>query len=720
MSDPFHIAARALRSGRRICADCGARYQLTQNASGEVDCCDACRSRRARMIERLADKFHLIPKEIIPKARAESSGLNKCSDCGKEFQPNARGIPLDNCCEECHGKRMNLVGDIAEQSFRGWHPTQKPRQLISSRKLGIFILLLATLVCGVWFGTRPTRDLYHRWREKKHFARATAYFSQRDYKHAMIDARNTLVFNWDNAEAVRIMAKSCEAMHYTQALEWRARLSQLAPNDLENSLGWASAAIRTSDYLTADRILQRIPFADHDTALFHHLSALIALNKRDSIKAEYHWGEAAKLNADDDGYKLNMATLRLKLPSASERTNALDLLNQLSISSKERLPAMRALLSDAIRHGEHAHARQLAIALAEDTKDHKALFSDKLLRLSTLNILNDPDFPIWRARLEAEITDSRENAYELLIWMNRNGFATDVPALLPKLKREFITEPPVSIAVADSYAVTKNWPELQRTLEAAKWFSMDFVRLATLAWAVEHTKDRTASTAIWKNALTAAEGRLDRLETLARSAMLWGREVPGWNDRAEEALWKITSLSVPSPSWVLQALWAKSLQRGDTDKLRLLARHMLQANPKGVTARNNYIFLSLLKRTEEGSPHQAAQALYNEEPKNPQVISTYALSLFLQGRARSAVDLMEGLKPEQLRDPSLNYYYGIFLAGAKRTAKAEEVLKLTDKSFRLLPEEVALRERVMQKAPAVKPGSSPSAPSQKQPEPAQR
>ena len=134
-----------------------------------------------------------------------------------------------------------------------------------------------------------------------------------------------------------------------------------------------------------------------------------------------------------------------------------------------------------------------------------------------------------------------------------------------------------------------------------------------------------------------------------------------------------------------------------------------------MTARNNYIFLSLLKRTEEGSPHQAAQALYNEEPKNPQVVSTHALSLFLQGRASSAVTLMEGLQPEQLRDPSLNYYYGIFLAGAKRTAKAEEVLKLTDKSFRLLPEEEALRERVMKKAPPVKSGNTPSSPSEKKP-----
>lgn len=715
MSDPFHIAARALRSGRRICADCGARYQLTQDASGEVDCCDACRSRRARMIERLADKFHLIPKEIIPKARLESGELNKCSDCGKEFQVNVRGIPLDNCCEECHGKRMNLVGDIAEQSFRGWHTKEKPKPRISSGKLWLLTLLLTGIFCGVWFGAKPTKEFYHRWREKKHFARATGYFAKRDYRHAMIDARNTLVFNWDNAEAIRIMAKSCEALHYTQALEWRAKLGQLAPNDLENSLGWAGAAIRTGDYLKAERVLDRIPFADHDTALFHHLSALVFLNKRDSVKAEYHWSEAAKLNADDDGYKLNMATLRLKFASVTERTNALDLLNQLSISSKERLPAMRALLSDALRHGEHAHARQLAIALAEDTKDHKAIFSDKLLRLSTLNILNDPDFPLWRARLEAEIPDNKENAYELLIWMNRNGFAKDVPALLPKMKREFVTEPPVSIAIADSYAVMKNWPELQRTLETAKWFSMDFVRLATLAWAVDNIKDHTASAQIWKNALIAAEGRLDRLETLARSAMKWG-----WNDRAEEALWKIASLSVQSPSWVLQALWTRSLQRGDTDKLRLLARLMLQANPKGVTARNNYIFLSLLKRTEEGSPHQAAQVLYNEEPKNPQVVSTYALSLFLQGRASSAVTLMEGLTPEQLRDRSLNYYYGIFLAGAKRTAKAEEILKLTDKSFRLLPEEEALRERVMKKAPPVKPGTPPSAPSLKQPEPAPR
>lgn len=702
MSDPFHIADRALRSGRRICVDCGSRYQLAPDAKGEIECCDSCRARRVLLIERLADKFHLIPKEIVPKARQEPAGLHKCSDCGKEFQINVRGgaIPLDNCCEDCHGKRVNLVHHVADQSFRGWHPRTKStsQRRLRSKRVWFSAVLLVAFTAAVWFGARPTKQYYHQWREKKHLQRATAYFARGDYKHAMLDARNTLAFNWENKDAIRIVAKSLEAVHSTQAVEWRARLAQLAPDDLENSLAWAAAAIQTGDHPTADRVLRRIPLADHDIAQFHHLSALVALSKREVVQAETHWAEAAKLNAEEDGFKLNMATMRLKLGSALERTNALELLNQLSINSKERIPAMRALLSDALRHGENAHARQLAAALADDPR---APFSDKLLRLSTLRTLQDPDFPISRARLEAEIQDHPDLTYELLIWMNRNGYAKEVPALLPKIRPEFLQGPPVSIAVADSYAVAKNWPELQKALKGSKWLHMEYIRLATLAWAMEQTEDRATSAGIWKSAISAAEGRLDRMETLARAAVTWG-----WNDRAEEALWRIAKSSFQSPTWVLQTLWSRSLKQGDTDKLRHVARLMLQANPKSTNARNNYIFLSLLKRTEEGSPHQAAEALYRENPTNPTVVSTYGLSLFLLGRPRAAAEMMETLGPAQLHEPSIAVYYGIFLAGSKRMAKAEEYLKLGDKWHHLLPEEEAILDRVLQKAPPVQPSAT--------------
>lgn len=709
MPDPFHIARRRVTPESRVCVDCGARYQRAQNSAGEVDSCDDCRARRLRLLEHLADKFHLIPRNEPPAAPEESGPLPMCADCGKEFQPDASRLPLDTCCEECHGRRVNSVGDLAAQTFRGWHPRTKRKRRFRSTRVQLAVVLLAALACGAWFGARPAKTYYHEWREKKHFTRASAYFASGDYKHAILDAKNALVFNWENVEALRIMARSHEAIHSAQALEWRAKLGQLAPNDLENALGWAAAAIRSSDYPTADRVLRSIPFADHDTAQFHHLSAMVALNKRDAVKAEFHWSEAAKLNPAEDAFKLNMAAARLRLGSALERTNALDLLNQLSVKSTERSSAMRALLSDALRHGEFARARELAVALADAPK---APFSDKLLRLSTLRALQDPDFGIWRARLEAEVTDRADYAYELLIWMNRNGYAKDVPALLPKIRAEFITRPPLVIAVADSYAVSRDWPELQRVLKGSNWRHMEYVRLATLAWAVEQSSGRAAAADIWRNAMTAAEGRIDRMETLARAATSWG-----WDQRAEEALWSIAKTSVQSPSWVLQSLWTRSLKRADTGRLRQVARLMLAANPKSVAARNNYIFLSLLKRTDEGSPFVAAEMLYKENPVNPSVVSTYALSLFQLGRPRAATDLMETLPVEKLREPSLAIYYGLFLVAAKRQAKAVEYLQLGER-WPLLPEEEAMLDQVLQRAPAPLQAPAPYIPAPKVQEPA--
>ena len=156
----------------------------------------------------------------------------------------------------------------------------------------------------------------------------------------------------------------------------------------------------------------------------------------------------------------------------------------------------------------------------------------------------------------------------------------------------------------------------------------------------------------------------------------------------------------------MQTLWTRTLKRGDTDRLRNLARLMLQANPKSVAARNNYVFLSLLRRTEEGSPHLAADTLYKENPVTPSVISTYALSLFLMDRPRPAAEIMETLTPAQLREPAHAIYYGMFLTASKRAAKAAEYLKLGEK-WPLLPEERAMLDRVMDKATSVQPAPSP-------------
>src|SRR5437868_3204791 len=85
-------------------------------------------------------------------------------------------------------------------------PAVKTKHALQSKRLWLSAVLLAVLACGVWFGAGPAKKYYHQWREKRHFERASAYFAKGDYKHAILDARNTLAFNWDNVEALRIMA----------------------------------------------------------------------------------------------------------------------------------------------------------------------------------------------------------------------------------------------------------------------------------------------------------------------------------------------------------------------------------------------------------------------------------------------------------------------------------------------------------------------------------
>jgi len=581
-----------------------------------------------------------------------------------------------------------LVTLHADESFRGWRVKKAKRLWLRSKRLWLPIVGIALVILISQAAWRPAKAAYYRWREHKHLDRAVEYFEKRDYKRAIIDARSVLAFNAGNKDALRLVAKTLEILRSPAAIEWRATLGRLAPDDLENTLGWASGAIQIGDFPTANRLLASTKPADRGTALYHQLAASVAMYKRDAVKAEYHWSEAAKLDPKEDVYKLNIATARLRLGSALERTTAIELLNQLRLKSEERLPAMRALISDALGHLETERALALAKALADDPK---AAFSDKLLRLSTLKVLADPDFSIWRARLEAEALDRADYAYELLIWMNRNGYAKEVRTLTPRIPKEIVSRPPVSIAVADSYAVAQDWVELQAVLEDSSWYHMDYVRLATLAWANEKLGDTRASTAAWKNALVATTGARDRIETLAKAALSWG-----WEQRAEDALWSLTT-GPHRPTWVLQTLWIKSLKRADTVKMQKIARLMVDANPKSVAARNNYIFLSLLLRSSDGSPHVAAETLFRENPTNPSAVSTYALSLFQLGRARAATEAMETLKPAQLHEPAVAIYYGSFLVAARRAARAEEYLEI-GKQWPLLPEEQAMFQRISREA----------------------
>ena len=155
-----------------------------------------------------------------------------------------------------------------------------------------------------------------------------------------------------------------------------------------------------------------------------------------------------------------------------------------------------------------------------------------------------------------------------------------------------------------------------------------------------------------------------------------------------ELLWKLTATGSAQRK-VLDTLWEIAARNRNTAQMRAISKLRMKADPRSLEARNNFACLSLLIRSTEGGIHEIADALYKEAPDNPDVVATYAFSLYRREKPAEAISAMQKLKPEQLREPPVARYLGIFLAAAGHGEEAGESLSLGEKGF-ILPEETAL------------------------------
>lgn len=196
--------------------------------------------------------------------------------------------------------------------------------------------------------------------------------------------------------------------------------------------------------------------------------------------------------------------------------------------------------------------------------------------------------------------------------------------------------------------------------------------------------EKAAATAAWKEAVTAAIRQPEVLETLGRLALAWGA-----TDQAAEALW-LLSENNDCPRWVSDFLWQNAEQQRDGERLYLASRLLRKAEPKSITARNNVIWLSLLTGHETELPHRQAETLLQENPGQPEVAATRALSLFQLGKAKEAVGVLAKLNAAQLRTPRVALYYGLALAADGQAAEAREYLTLGQQKPLLAQEEKLL------------------------------
>jgi tetratricopeptide (TPR) repeat protein len=596
-----------------------------------------------------------------------------CPDCGAAYDESVRlGSPA-NCCNACQLKRLAFVNTVR----RAVVPPEPRKPWFRSRL--VWCLLLAVLAGAA--GLLWRKEIFYQcqqWSLDMHARRAVRNFETKDYAHAILDGKRALEFDPLDIESNRIIAKSLEATESPEAISWRMRLNIIRPGDVENSIAWARDALKAGSIEMAEDALATIKAGDRENADWHDIMAQIAMARTDSVKAESHWVDAVRLNPGSEDFRLRLATLQLRSRKEDIREAARKTLESLGEIPGHRLPALRALVEDAMNREEFPRARQLADQLVASPD---ARFTERLGRLSVLRTMDAPDAPKYLEQLRDESLADPEQFSLLLRWMNQNGLPVLVSSWVPALPPELVSQPPVCFAVADAYGRDRDWPKLRAFVETAVWKDYEHVRLAHLAHALENFGNVVAAETMWGRAIAECRDKTERLSVLVRLAQSWH-----WDARAEFTLRKL-SADERTPLWLLDSMWAVAKKTGDVEELHRLSRLIVKSRPKNIGARNNFIRLSLLRRVDEGATDKLAAELYRERPTDITCATTFALSLFFSGKVFDAIQVMQSFTPAQLRDPDAALYYGIFLQASGDTKKAERFLAIGQQNTLLHQEE---------------------------------
>lgn len=561
--------------------------------------------------------------------------------------------------------------------------TSLPTTAERPRSYRWLLLSVLVVVAALFFGWPHMKGRYQRWNVARQVKSAAAFLAEGEYKRAIVSARGVLESSPMDGDAIAIMAKALDALESPSAVSWLSHVNSLRPEDTENTIAWALASLRTGDFATAGDILQTLKPGQPETARFHFAAAKIAMARRDAAGAAQHWAEACRLKPADDGYRLALATIRLGSKRVDEHQAAVEVLSEIGRKPPLSIQALRALIEDAIARAEWKRAAELADLLIADPG---AGFEDKLRRLGALRAMKSGAASEYLLNLRDQALEKPADLYMLLLWMTQHDLSLMVTEWARTLPPDFVGTPPVSVAVADAYLRTSEWTKLEQFLNEHAWGDLEYMRRIFLSVALERQGEGERSAQEWQDALAAARSREDtrqRLERIAKTTISWK-----WNQRAEEVMWILTTYP-ECPRWVLDGLWGVCLGRSDAVQLQKISGILAQAESKSVVFRDNYAFFSLLIRSEEGDPHREAERLFKENPANPNVAMTRALSLYQQGKFAEALAVTSGLPPAELKNPQAALYHAIFLIAAGEDAKAAEFLAVAE-GRTMFPEEVTL------------------------------
>ena len=169
----------------------------------------------------------------------------------------------------------------------------------------------------------------------------------------------------------------------------------------------------------------------------------------------------------------------------------------------------------------------------------------------------------------------------------------------------------------------------------------------------------------------------------------------GWKEQAAELWWSLANRPYGQHA-ALAALYEMGTEDKDTGELYRVSRRIYEVEPSSPVAKNNVAMFALLRREDLTEAHKLAAENYAIAPSEPAIVSTYAFSLYLQGRMQEAAAAMSKLPMTALNDPSMAACNGVVLGAVGEADKARAYLELAErKKEQLYPEEVTMVEQAL-------------------------
>ena len=586
----------------------------------------------------------------------------------------------------CFSREQFDIADLVSSTHKFLISTSRAVEKLIERTERTFIRLffgiglgLIFLIVAIWGG----HNLYVHWQEKRLVRRAALDIARGDEHDAGLAARSILEMKPDSAAAARIMAELAERAGERSALDWRRKVAQLDPHSVDDALALVRAAVKFSDIATAERALASIDDKGRNTAPYHEAVALTAQINHQDQKADTEWNEALRFSPQDTSLQLQLGILRLRSGDAERRAAGEAILNGLRSDPNQRSAATRALINSG--PARKADPQKL-IELAHDLQGYpEATWTDRLTYLDLLHSTGDPQFSSYLTDLEKKAGEDPGELAALLSWMSSRSLNIVALDYIKNLSAEPLQKWPVPMAVADVYVQLGEWARLEAMTAKARWGGYDFLRHAYLARALREQGKIVDAEREWATASKQASERNDFLSVLIQTAADWK-----WENETTGLLWSLSKRPEKQKEAFL-ALYRNYTRSSDTQGLYRVLVRLSELDPNNLDVQNNRAQISLLLEVNPTVARRLAADAYHKSPTNPAYITTYAYSLLSQGNPKDAVRLMNSLSPDQLNDPTISAYYGIFLA-ANGDKKARIYLDF-GKQANLLPEERALIEK---------------------------